>query len=64
MSDLLTVPEVAVTLQVDEATARSLAKEGKLAAIALPNKSEQNTYRFRRETIEQIRDSFLDREKP
>lgn len=52
--DLLTVREVAHCLRVDETTVRRWIKQGVLHAITLPHLHERQSYRVRRETLNEL----------
>ncbi len=53
-SDLLTVHEVARTFRVDETTVRRWIKTGSLQAISLPHVGKRESYRIRRETMNEL----------
>lgn len=50
--ELLTVPEVARILRVDDTTVRRWVKQGALEAIILPRVHERQAYRIKRETLD------------
>lgn len=52
--DMLTVPEVAQQLRVDETTVRRYIKDGLLEAITLPHKGKRKAYRIRKSTIDAL----------
>ncbi len=51
---LLTVPEVAEQLRVDDTTVRRWIKQGALEAIVLPHVNKRTAYRIRRSTLDAI----------
>jgi excisionase family DNA binding protein len=54
--ELLTVREVARRLRVDETTVRRWVKSGALLAVVLPHRGPRQTYRIKKETLQQILD--------
>jgi excisionase family DNA binding protein len=53
-ADLLTVPEVAQYLRVDDSTVRRWVKNGALEAVVLPHVGDRQIYRIRRSTLEKL----------
>lgn len=51
---LLTIPEVARILRVDNTTVRRWVKAGVLEAVELPNMGKWHGYRIRRRTIDKM----------
>lgn len=54
MSELMTVPEVAKILKVDDTTVRRWVKQGTLEAVILPHVNERQGYRIKRETLDRV----------
>lgn len=54
MSELLTVPEVAHILRVDDTSVRRWIKQGSLEAVVLPHLNQRQAYRIKRTTMEKI----------
>ncbi len=52
--ELLTVNEVSKILRVDPTTARRWIKSGVLEAITLPHRSQKQSYRIRRSTLDAL----------
>jgi excisionase family DNA binding protein len=52
--DLLTVPEVAKRLRVDDTTVRRWIKSGALEAVTLPRRGKRAAYRIRSSTVNRI----------
>jgi len=54
--ELMTIAEVSHILRVDDTTARRWVRQGVLEAIKLPRRpgAEKESYRIRRETIEEM----------
>lgn len=52
--ELLTVPEVARILRVDDTTVRRWVKTGALQAVILPHLSARQAYRIRRKTLDAL----------
>lgn len=53
-SELLTVPEVAQKLRVDDTTVRRWIKAGTLEAVTLPHPRTRKSYRIKRETLDAL----------
>ena len=51
---LLTIPEVANILRVDDATVRRWIRKGTLEAVTLPSKSERLSYRIKKSTLDKV----------
>ncbi len=60
MSELLTVPEVAKVLRVDDTTVRRWIKQGVLEAVILPHVNERLGYRIKRETLDKVLSRAMD----
>lgn len=54
MEELLTVPEVARILRVDDTTVRRWVKQGALEAVILPHVNARQAYRIKRETLNKV----------
>lgn len=54
MNDLLTIPEIAEILRVDDTTVRRWVKQGTLEAVVLPHMNERQAYRIKRDTLNHI----------
>ena len=54
MNELLTVAEVAQILRVDETTVRRWVKQGALEAIVLPHMSARQSYRIKKNTLDNV----------
>ena len=54
MHDLLTIPEVARLLRVDDTTVRRWIKRGALEAVALPRGGKRHVYRVKKETLDKL----------
>ncbi len=54
MHDLLTVPEVARILRVDDTTVRRWIKQGALEAVALPHGRKRQAYRVKKDTLDKL----------
>lgn len=54
MEELLTVPEVARRLRVDESTVRRWIKSGAIEAITLPHRGFRQIYRIRKSTLDRL----------
>ncbi len=52
--ELLTIPEFARALRVDDTTARRWVKNGTLAAVILPHRGKRQAYRIKRSTLEAL----------
>ncbi len=52
--ELLTVPEVARRLRVDDTTVRRWAKVGAIEVVVLPHRGKRRAYRVKRSTLEAI----------
>lgn len=52
--NLLTVHEVAQILRVDDTTVRRWVKNGVLEAVSLPHPGLRQSYRIKRETVENL----------
>ena len=52
--ELLTVAEVARQLRVDATTVRRWIKQGALKAIELPHSEKRNSYRVKRQTLDDL----------
>ena len=51
---LLTVPEVAALLRVDQSTVRRWIKEGTLCAVPLPHRGKRTAHRILRNTLNNL----------
>lgn len=54
MNDLLTIPEIAAILKVDDTTVRRWVKQGTLEAVVLPHVNERQAYRIKREVLDAV----------
>lgn len=54
MNSLLTIPEVAEILKVDDTTVRRWVKQGTLEAVILPHMNERQAYRIKREVLNAV----------
>jgi len=59
MADLLTVSEVAAILRVDSTTVRRWLKQGALKCISLPHTGKRESYRIKRETLDNLLESQI-----
>lgn len=53
-SELLTVHEVAEILRVDDTTVRRWIKAGTFEAIRLPKRGDRESFRIKRETVDDL----------
>ena len=60
MSELLTVPEVAKVLRVDDTTVRRWIKQWVLESVILPHVNERLGYRIKRETLHTVLSRAMD----
>ncbi len=58
MLDLMTVPEAAEQLRVDDSTIRRWIKEGKITVVVLPHVNARQAYRIKRETLENFAQDY------
>jgi excisionase family DNA binding protein len=54
MSELLTIPEVARILRVDDTSVRRWIKLGVLEAIILPHVNDRQAYRIKRSVVDKL----------